>query len=769
VTMPAVDSLFRRRAGVWLAALLAGAASAPAQQDPQVGYVYPAGVRQGTESEVAVGGQYLDGVSGALISGTGIEVMLTGYEKPTSRRQLAAARRRRRELRERLAAEAMQQAKKPSAEASSLLNVFVKEREGLDLDALAEEDRRRASAKSQPNPQIAEIVTLYLTVARDAACGVRELRLKTSSGLSNPLLFHVSPWREYREAEPNDKVADAGVPDSRPVVINGQIMPGDVDRFRFRAAQGTRLVAAVSAQSLIPYLADAVPGWFQATLKLSDAQGNQLAYADDFRFHPDPVIYYEVPRSGQYVLEIKDAIFRGREDFVYRIALGEVPFATGVFPLGGRAGATTAVRLRGWNLLSAALTLNAQGRGPGLLPVAACEGERLAKALPFALDTLPECLEKEPNDDRRSAQPVACPRIVNGHIDPAGDWDVFRLSARAGQWIVAEVQARRLGSPVDSLLKLTDADGKLLAANDDHEDKAAGLTTHHADSRLRVRLPKDGTYLLHLGDTQRKGGPAYAYRLRIAPPQPDFELRVVPSGLNAQPGATVPITVHALRRDGFSDDIALRLKGAAPGFVLGGAWVPAGRDKARLTLTVPRRPAARPVRLHLEGRAVIEGREVVRAAVPAEDMMQAFVYRHLVPTKDWVVSITGRRRQGASLKLLGRGPVRLPAGGTGRLRLSVPKALAATQLRVELNEPPEGIAVKKVSPDRAGLTVLLSLEEGKAKPGLKGNLIAEAFREWALKSRDGKPTGRTRRISLGILPAIPFEVVAGAGAKSATP
>jgi len=35
----------------------------------------------------------------------------------------------------------------------------------------------------------------------------------------------------------------------------------------------------------------------------------------------------------------EDSLYRGREDFVYRIALGELPLVTGVFPLGGPLGA----------------------------------------------------------------------------------------------------------------------------------------------------------------------------------------------------------------------------------------------------------------------------------------------------------------------------------------------------------------------------------------------------------------------------------------------
>ena len=70
-------------------------------------------------------------------------------------------------------------------------------------------------------------------------------------------------------------------------------------------------------------------------MTLYDAKGAELAYADHYRFQPDPVIYCELPRDGEYVAEIRDSIYRGREDFVYRITVGEVPYITSIFPLGG--------------------------------------------------------------------------------------------------------------------------------------------------------------------------------------------------------------------------------------------------------------------------------------------------------------------------------------------------------------------------------------------------------------------------------------------------
>jgi len=62
----------------------------------------------------------------------------------------------------------------------------------------------------------------------------------------------------------------------------------------------------------------------------------------------------------------------------------------------------------------------------------------------------------------------------------------------------------------------------------------------------------------------------------------------------------------------------------------------------KLTLTVPPSPMGRPVSLQFEGRATVASREVVHPAVPAQDMMQAFEYRHLVPSQELDVAVTGR-------------------------------------------------------------------------------------------------------------------------------
>lgn len=301
----------------------------------------------------------------------------------------------------------------------------------------------------------------------------------------------------------------------------------------------------------------------------------------------------------------------------------------------------------------------------------------------------------------------------------------------------------------------------MLAVNDDHENKGDGLVTHHADSLLSVEIPKTGDYLLWLGDTQHKGGRAYGYRLRVSPRRPDFELRVVPSAVNARSGATVPITVYALRRDGFDGNIMLRLKDAPDGFKLSGGWVPGGREKVRLTLTVPSKPQEKLTRLDLEGYAAVDGRKIRRRAVPADDMTQAFIYHHLVPAESWIAAVATTRWSRPGWTVVSEQPVKLRAGGTTRIRLRTQRWVLKRKVHLELSDPPEAITIQNVTPVARGIAVVLRTDADKAKPGLKGNLIINAFFERKTPARNGRTQAKVRRIPLGALPAVPFEVVSG--------
>ncbi len=506
------------------------------------------------------------------------------------------------------------------------------------------EDERTPAVRSQT-----ELVFAEVTLAPDAKPGRREIRVITKRGVSNALPFYVGQVPEVARkpmktmqlpvlgkehlAQRKRPLVEVEVRVGVPCTMNGQIAAGEMNRYRFPANKGQRLVISAKARELVPYVPDGVPGWLQAVLRLRDASGKEVAYNDDFRSDPDPVIFFEVPEDGEYVLTINEALFRGRESFVYRITIGELPFVTSIFPLGGRVGEPVKIEVDGWNLENTTLSPPPPDAKPGQYLLAATNGKFASNHVPFALDTLPECLNQEPNDEPAQAQKVTLPIIVNGRADRPGDWDVFEVEGKAGETIVAEVQARRLGSPYDSFLKVTGADGKIIALNDDHYDAASGLNTDHADSYLMVKLPADGKYFIHLGDTSRRGGKEYAYRLRISPPQPDFVLRLIPSRIVMPSKGSAAVTVFAMRKDGFDGPISLSFKDLPQGFELGGATLAAKQEVVGLGLKTTLTDVEKPVNLTVVGTTKIGDREIVHEAVPAEDRMQAFLWRHLLPAE----------------------------------------------------------------------------------------------------------------------------------------
>ena len=632
-----------------------------------------------------------------------------------------------------------------------------------ELKEMAIFAEREADPKRQPNPQIAEELTLQIRIAPDAVFGGRELRLLTRASMSNPLWFYVGQWPETREKEPNDIVPNPSVYLRLPMVVNGQVMPGDRDRFLFEAKKGTKLVAHCAARELIPYLADAVPGWFQAVLHLYDDHGNEVAFADSLGFRHDPVLYYEVPKDGKYVIEVHDSLYRGREDFVYRISIGEIPYVTGLFPLGGRVGRPCTVEVLGWNLPVSTLRIEpTQYRGTTILPVVVEQNNIFSNRVGFIVDTLREVAEEEPNDTPETAQEVGSSVVINGRIDHPDDVDFYKFEGSGV--IVAEVYARRLYSPLDSVIRLTDAQGKVLAYNDDYEDKSWPLITHHADSRLLTTTK--GAHYISISDAQRRGGRDFAYRLYIRPPRPDFDLRVTPSSVTAQAGTCVPITVHAIRKDGFDEDIALELENAPKGFGLGGAWVPGGQNKSRLTLTVPAEAAKEPFLLQLYGRSTAHRQPLIRPALPAELMTQAFAYQHIVPTQHWTVFVTGKPAGKLPCTFADRG-VQLRSGETGQARFLVDEGQYANEFRFELSEPPNGISLQapETVESGRGLVVPVKCDAEKVQPGLKGNLLLVLSREYTSISEETKKRSSGRYV-IGMLPAVPFEVLP---AKKARP
>ena len=112
-------------------------------------------------------------------------------------------------------------------------------------------------------------------------------------------------------------------------------------------------------------------------------------------------------------------------------------------------------------------------------------------------------------------QPVSTPVAIDGQCEPLQK-DCYVITGVAGIGLSVDVLAQRIGSQLDSVIRLLSQDGKELAHNDDSPGCGA-------DSRLRYEFAADGQYILEIRDVRHQGGEQHYYRLRLG----DFPLATV--------------------------------------------------------------------------------------------------------------------------------------------------------------------------------------------------------------------------------------------------
>jgi hypothetical protein len=178
-----------------------------------------------------------------------------------------------------------------------------------------------------------------------------------------------------------------------------------------------------------------------------------------------------------------------------------------------------------------------------------------------------------------------------------------------------------------------------------------------------------------------------------------------------------------------------------------------------MTLSGPLRPPEKPVVLQIQGIAEIDGKVVIRPAVPSEDMMQAFLYRHLVPSQELMVAVKKTKWPSPVFELPVKDPIKIPAGGTSRVRIKTPKRRGFANPQLQFIEPPAGLTIHDVSTVEDGLSFQLKSNKNEVQAGFKDNLIIEVFAEFTPRNKKGENVSKKRRVSMGLLPAIPIEII----------
>jgi hypothetical protein len=425
-------------------------------------------------------------------------------------------------------------------------------------------------------------VKARIRIAKDCSLGEHALRIRTASGISDARTFWVGPFKTVEEAEPNNEPAKAQrVPLN--VTVSGTIGSEDVDYFRVEAKQGQRISAEIEAMRL-------GRGAFDPYLAIQNASGEVLASADDTTLlMQDAFVSLLAPKDGTYIIQVRETSYGGRPEFAYRLHVGTFPRPTAVYPAGGKTGEFLLVRFIGDPAGEFTQDLKLPNVPQEKFGAYALQ-DGLSSPSPnwVRVSTFPNVLEAAPNQDQEHATGAEMPPPLafNGIISEKGEADWFRFKAKKGQVLDVNVYARRLRSPLDSVLEIFDAKGKSIAANDD---------TGGPDSYLKFTPGADGDYLLRIKDQLGNGGPDYTYRIEITPVQPSLTLSIPQIARNDSqtrqyiviPKGNRFATLISAKRANFSGELEFKAGDLPAGVVMHADTMPAKVDAMPLVFEAP--------------------------------------------------------------------------------------------------------------------------------------------------------------------------------------
>jgi WD40 repeat protein len=319
--------------------------------------------------------------------------------------------------------------------------------EGKNLDSVTDlaATQPGVSAKFVNDGRTSTSLSADVHFPPNMPAGVYKLSLKSPFGATAALPFTVDLFPAVMEQEPNNSPTTAQRV-TLPVTLVGSIgQAGDVDCFRFEARAGQQI--GVQA------LTGALGSKLDPVLQLTDAIGQVLGESTS------GVLGFTCERAGVYALVIRDREYRGAADMHYRVHVGEVPVVTSVFPLGLQRGTEAEIHLEGVHLgatRSVRVKAPAEATPGTSLPVG------VTTPLGAALGIQSVVVGEFPEVITSGKADLQVPATANGRIDRPGATGTWRFAAKKGQRLILEVNARRIGSPLDSYLEILDDKGRPL-------------------------------------------------------------------------------------------------------------------------------------------------------------------------------------------------------------------------------------------------------------------------------------------------------------------
>ncbi len=460
-----------------------------------------------------------------------------------------------------------------------------------------------------------------LEVPADAPVGYHALRLASSRGMSNLRLFCIDDLPQVVKA---DTAKNKATPQALPVpcVAVGRIGDKEADYYKITVPAGQRvsfdllgrrLGAPLDAQVSVTHL----------------KTGREVAYDNDAPgCQTDPRFTHVFKEAGDYLIEVKDVLFRGGADFVYRLRIGDFPCATVPIPMAAKRGSKVAVHFAGPMVEGVAPVEVAVPNDPTVTTLwVAPKGQNGLHGWPVALavSDRDELVEQEPNNEPAKANVVPVSAAITGRFQQNDDVDFYRFAAKKGQKILIEAETLELYSP--TLVYLSVKHGKTGA----ELAKSAPAANPPADQRLDFTAPEDGDFLVEVQHLTYLSGPSEAYRLVLSPVTADFDLTLGIDRYDLAANAVAALTVQANRR-GYTGPIEVELMG--PMGLSGKRLLKAGENAGVLLAQAKAELPPGPYLVHVAGKATIDGKPVVRLASVRPSISQSlgnlpFPPRHL--------------------------------------------------------------------------------------------------------------------------------------------
>jgi hypothetical protein len=470
------------------------------------------------------------------------------------------------------------------------------------------------------NGKDAAKLRVMLEVPKDAPLGFHSLRLATTRGMSNARLFCLDDLPQVLATVGANRTRATALAVPTPCVVVGRIDAETSDCYKVSAKAGQRLTFEMLGHRL--------GSAFDPQLTLFDARnGRELpgGYSNDAPgCQTDPRLTYTFKETGDYLVEVRDVLYRGGPEFGYRLRIGDFPCATTPIPMAAKRGSKVTVNFAG---------PNSDGIPPVEVTVPADPAVDTVWVAPIGANGLPgwpvalavsdldEIVEQEPNNEQAKATRVPVPGGVTGRFEQKGDVDYYVFTAKKGQRLILEAHTLELYSPTEVYMVLRDAKGTQVA-----------VTNPMAAPRLDFNPPADGDFFLSVEHLLYAGGPAESYRVTIRPYEPGFSLSMfldryqvaqgghvtIPIALSARRDYTGPIEVSVIGNPAITGQVTIPA-GAAP------APPPPAVPPAAATLVLTVKPelpmGAYP--LVIQGKATINGKTVVEQASVAAVVKQS--------------------------------------------------------------------------------------------------------------------------------------------------